>query len=233
MTQWSVTPGQQGVLQTHYARIGPEPVAYLDETYHVEHDGRDRFYVMAAVVVIEKDRDPLRREIDRLVPSGWWHTTKALQTDEGREQARDLLQTFQVPDETCVIVDKIKVDDDDKDGTQARRAVLSRLLVAVHRPEDQIHDPAPLAVVEQQREARANNSDRSVRRELLKSGAIAPTSALVAVSPGAEHLLWLPDLVCSAYRQQRLHRRNDLFDEIQDLTVVIELNADTANPRLP
>jgi hypothetical protein len=87
-------PGQHTVLKTHYERIGSGPVAYLDETYHVETDGRRRFYVMAAVVVLEHDRDPLRNELDSIVPSGWWHTTDRLRTEEGREQTRDLLRTF-------------------------------------------------------------------------------------------------------------------------------------------
>jgi uncharacterized protein involved in propanediol utilization len=57
-------PGQRGVLKAHYERVGTGPVAYLDETYHVERDGRPRFYVMAAVVVLESDRDALRNELD-------------------------------------------------------------------------------------------------------------------------------------------------------------------------
>ena len=32
-------------------------MGYLDETYHLEFDGHRRFYVMAAVVVLEQDRD--------------------------------------------------------------------------------------------------------------------------------------------------------------------------------
>lgn len=50
--------GQRNVLKTHYDRIGQGPVAYVDETYHVETDGRRRFYVMAAAVVLEQDATP-------------------------------------------------------------------------------------------------------------------------------------------------------------------------------
>ena len=48
--------------------------------------------------------------------------------------------------------------------------------------------------------------------------------ALVHASPGSEHLLWLPDLVCTAYRQKMLHGRGDLFIEVEDLALVIELS---------
>jgi hypothetical protein len=218
------SPGQRNVLKTHYERIGAGPVAYLDETYHLENDGRSRFYVMAAVVVLEPDRDPLRNELDSLVPSGWWHTTDELRAEDGRDRARELLQTFRMPDETCVIVDKVSVDeDDDKEGARARGAVLGRLLAALQNAEHGTHPPVGLTVIEEHRVARINNFDRSVRSNLIASGAIAKSMTLAAVSPGSEHLLWLPDLVCSAYRQKTVFRRGDLFEAIQDLTHVVQL----------
>jgi hypothetical protein len=216
-------PGQRNVLATHYTRVGESPVAYIDETYHVETDGRRRFYVMAAVVVLEKDRGPLRDEIDGLVPDGWWHTTDQLRTDAGRAHARQLLQTFRVPDETCVIVDKVAVGDADKDGTHARGAVLGRLLRALYNAEHGTHPPVSLAVLEEQRESRKNNFDRSVRSQLIATGTIRTDATLLAVSPGSEHLLWLPDLVCGAYRQRMLFDRPELFAEIEHLTHVIEM----------
>lgn len=216
-------PGQASVLKTHYMRVGNGPVAFLDETYHVEKDDRRRFYVMAAVVVLHEDRDPLRDELDSLVPGGWWHTTDELRTDGGREHARSLLRTFRIPDETCVIVDKVALDEDDEDGTQARGAVLGRLLTAIHTAEFGLHPPVNLAVIEEQREARKNNFDRSIRKKLIEAKAISESMALASVSPGSEHLLWLPDLVCSAYRQKLLFQRDELFGEIEELTHVVQL----------
>lgn len=223
MTRQSVNVGQQAVLETHYTQVGAAPVAYLDETYHAETDGRTRFYVMAAVVVLHQDRDPLREEIDKLVPDGWWHTTEQLQSDDGRKRVLELLSTFQVPDETCVIVDMTPIDDTDRDGRTARGVVLGRLLTALYTGELGTHPPVRLAVMEAQRESRVNNADRSVRRQLVLEKTVNESSTFVAVSPGSEHLLWLPDLVCSAYRQKKLGRQTDLFEEISSLTKVIEL----------
>lgn len=215
-------PGQRTVLKTHYDLVGEGPVAYLDETYSLEK-GRKRFYVMSAVVVLHADRDPLRNELDDLVPGGWWHTTDELQVNGGRERTRDLLQTFRVPDETCVVVDKTTVAEDDKDGLQAREAVLRRLFTVLHDPADKVHPTVKLVVTEEQREARKNNFDRSVRKALISERTIPDDMRLVQASPGSEHLLWLPDLVCSAYRQKLTRRENDLFEEIADLTHVVEL----------
>ncbi|MEZ0579137.1 hypothetical protein [Nocardioides sp. MH1] len=197
-------------------------MAYLDETYSLEA-GRRRFYVMAAVVVLPTDLDPLRNELDNLVPDGWWHTTEVLQAADGRTRTRELLRTFRTPDETCIVVDKVAVADHDKEGFQAREAVLRRLLTVLHTPEGGVHPPVRLVITEEQREARKNNWDRSVRKALIEDQAIGADMNMVHASPGSEHLLWLPDLVCSAYRQKALHQRGDLFNEIEDLTRVIEL----------
>jgi hypothetical protein len=78
-------------------------------------------------------------------------------------------------------------------------------------------------VIEEQRVARINNFDRAVRKSLIATKAIAESMTLLAISPGSEHLLWLPDLVCSAYRQKMLFRRNELFEAIEDLTHVVQL----------
>lgn len=216
-------PGQTSVLKTHYARVGSGPVAYLDETYHIESDGRRRFYVMAAVIVLHQDREPLRNELDSLVPDGWWHTTDALRSEDGRNAARSLLQTFRIPDETCVIVEKVEIDENDKDGLQARGEVLGRMLTATHHAEFDSHPSVDLAVIEEQREARKNNFDRSIRKQLITAAKIRGSMALASVSPGTEHLLWLPDLVCSAYRQKMLFGREELFGEIEELTHVVQL----------
>jgi len=144
-------------------------VAYLDETYHVENDGRNRFYVMSAVVVLGSDRDAVRKELDAQVPDGWWHTTDQLRTPEGREQVRSLLRAFQVPDETCVVVEKATVAADDADGDKARRAVLGRLVADVHNAAHGSHPRVDLVVLEEQRVARKNNFDRATRVALLES----------------------------------------------------------------
>jgi len=178
---------------------------------------------MAAVVVLADDRDPLRDDLDKCVPGGWWHTTDQLRTTEGQDQTHTLLQTFQAPDETCVIVDKTTIDDADKDGEIARETALGRLLTEVHQATHGLHPKVNLAVIEERRENSKNNRDRRVRSTLVQQGTIGSSFQLASVSPGSEHLLWLPDLVCSAYRQKMLFHRTGYFSEIEDLTRVLEL----------
>jgi hypothetical protein len=122
-----------------------------------------------------------------------------------------------------VIVDKASIEPTDKDGTRARGKVLGRLLCALQTAEHGAHPPVALTVIEEHRTARINNYDRAVRAQLIKSGDITETAAFLAVSPGTEHLLWLPDLVCSAYRQKTVFRRGEMFETIENLTHVVKL----------
>lgn len=211
--------GQRSVLDNHYARVGKGPVAYVDETYSAQ-EGHRNFYVMTAVVVSSGDRDPLRRELDHLVPGGWWHTSEELRTDAGWRRAEELLGTFRQGDEACVVVEKRSVTANDTDGEEARESVLSNLLERLCWPHPNEHEPVRLVVMEERRIARQNNRDRRTRARLLEAKRIDPALQLVLVSPGSDHLLWLPDLACSAYRQKLLGRGDGLFDVIEDLTSV-------------
>ncbi len=141
-------------------------------------------------MVLKPGRDPLRNELVDLVPSGWWHTTNELRTEQGRDRARELLATFRIRDETCVIVDKASVDaDDDKDGTRARGEVLGQPLAALHSTEHGTHPQVGLTVMEEHRVARINNHDRAVRAQLIKVGTVEESMTFASVSPGSEHLL--------------------------------------------
>lgn len=211
------------MLANHYVRSGPGPVAYVDESYHVAYDGRPRFYVMAAVIVAATDRDDLRTELDRCVPGGWWHTSEVLQEGNGAATTKQLLDALRYPDEACVVVHNTVVGADDHDGRVARGRALSTLLSALTHPPEDTHEAVRLAVLEEQRVNRINNADRATRSQLLASGAIDQSLAMACVSPAVEHLLWLPDVVCSAYRQHVVGRRSDLFDVISSLTTVIML----------
>jgi hypothetical protein len=91
-----------------------------------------------------------------------------------------------------------------------------------------------LVVVEESRDRRVNNFDRAVRKRFSLSQPGLKVPSLMTASPSAEHLLWLPDLACSAYRRQLVAGQTEFFGLISASTEVLECEGpDISNPRLP
>lgn len=51
---------------------------------------------------------------------------------------------------------------------------------------------------------------------------IPARTRLLQVTPAEEQLLWLPDLVCSAYRQQVARSDASYFSHIEAMTTLLE-----------
>lgn len=226
------TAGQKDLLAQRYAENVPGPVAFVDETYSVETHRTARFYVMSAVLVARTELRSLREALDEAVPSGWWHTTQELRK-KNLAGARELLELLDPDREVCVITHQMQVDPTDKTGEEARKTCLQSLLTSLYRGTGGHHLPVRLVVMEERNERSLNSRDRHTVADVKSSGQVGTDLHVVATSPAAEHLLWVPDLVCSAYRRKLLSGRQDLYEAIEDITRVITLTPDTANPRLP
>ena len=57
--------------------------------------------------------------------------------------------------------------------------------------------------------------------DTFNAGLITPGTRLYQTSPADEHLLWIPDLVCSAYRHQLTKVTPDLYPRISALCTVL------------
>lgn len=209
-------------VETAYRQIGERPVAYLDETYNVDLAHPQRYYVMTAVVVQASQRDVVRSDLVGIVGSSFWHTSEGLRTEAGRSTARDLLDYLADPagTETCIVSVVEPVDLSDSDGELARERCLGSLLTHVSQ-QDFRDGPIGLCVLERRRDRKQANRDVRTRRELIASGSLSDTTRMLQVSPGDEQLLWLPDLVCSAYRQALTRRDETYFEAIEEQTTVI------------
>lgn len=219
------SPGQRQVLAAHYAANGAGPVAFVDETYSVDPSHAERFYVMTAVVVRATERDGLRDEVDRVVPSGWWHTTDALK-QKRFEEVEDLLACLDPRHEVSVLVHNARIEDAghvDETAEVAREACLGALMLALYSGTQGAHEPVRLVVMEERRTGRQNNRDRRTRAGLVAQGLTGDDLRLSLVSPGSDHLLWLPDVVCSAYRQKILLQDSHFFEQVQEITHLIHL----------
>jgi hypothetical protein len=55
--------------------------------------------------------------------------------------------------------------------------------------------------------------------QMIKSGLLSESFRLRQASPADEHLLWLPDTVCSAVRRRVISQKTDLFSAIESSVV--------------
>jgi hypothetical protein len=216
------TSGASAALHLAYSQNGTKPVAFLDETYNVDPAHRPSYYVMVAVVVQSREMSALRSDLVNRAGASYWHTTEALRTELGRERTVELLQYLGDPagSELCALRHESTVDPMDKNGEAARARCLRRLLEYLSQPG--IHgDGVDLFVLERRRNQAEVVLDGKTKAQSLREGKIGPSARLMQVTPGEEQLLWLPDLVCSAYRQVVARGDQSYFDEVGHITTLI------------
>jgi hypothetical protein len=207
-------------LARHYAD-NRGAVAFLDESYNADPARGDTFYVVSAVVAEAAQIVPLRDGLDELVPDGWWHTTDQLLTEPGRRSTRELLKYLAEGRETCVVTHRRRLEAGDRDGENGRRAALRAVFAHLWERTAAQGGQVKLAVLEERRELSQRRADMATRAEAISSGLCGAAFRLVQVSPADEHLLWLPDLACSAYRRNVVQGDPSYFDEIRAVTTVL------------
>lgn len=157
---------------------------------------------------------------ESIVGSGYWHTTEALQSASGAAQVCELLDYLGDPagTETCFVAHEHPVEPDDSYGERARAACLTTLLHHLNRVLD---DNVELFVLERRLTARMTHLDAATKNRAIQQDLISSRTRLFQTSPSDEHLLWIPDLVCSAYRQRITGRRGDLFERISGICTIL------------
>lgn len=208
-------------LESAYRYNGTRPVAYLDETYRVEHDG-PTYYVMTAAVVQADQLDLVRSDIRRIVGTTYWHTAEALRNPAGLTTTRQLLDYLGDPaaTEACFIAHEHHLAPTDTHGEDARAACLTSLLTHLNSPNSPTGQ-VELFVLEKRLTSRMTNRDAATKSTAINAGLITPGTRLYQTSPADEHLLWIPDLVCSAYRHQLTKVTPDLYPRISALCTVL------------
>lgn len=210
-----VSAAKQMVLDAYARATGP--VAYLDESYQAPDDttGRPTFYIFTAVLVDLKDVDALRSGLVERAGSSYWHTSEALKSDQGRAQTRDLLDYLAKGVEPCVIAHRVRVDPDDHDAEGSRQACYQALAVNLAKGRPGVWDPVKLLVLEERNQRNLINKDQANHKELVSEQLIPRNTRLLQTSPAHEQLLWLPDLVASAFRRTITHTDRTLYRVIE------------------
>lgn len=177
---------------------------YLDESYSIPDAYESgSFYILSAAQVKRADLAGTRSALQEIAGGGWWHTTDALRTSNGRETTEELLEQINAwADPFFISVATPLVQGGDPED--ARRDCLRELMSYVHSSDSPTHPHG--IVFEARHHQKENNRDRRLVK-LLRTQDMLPGDTHVAwVSPGDECLLWLADLACMVYRRQLTHR---------------------------
>jgi hypothetical protein len=119
--------------------------------------------------------------------------------------------------EPCVIAHRVPLAADDRDGEVARRACYRGIALELAAGGEG-WDPVELLVLEERNQQNFRNKDRANHKELVSANPSLRNVRLLQTSPRYEHLLWLPDVVSSAYRRSLTHsdRTSRLFSIVEN-----------------
>lgn len=218
-----MTPSfEEQALQRAYKQNGARPVAYLDESYNVDQEHAESYYLMSAVVVHADQRNLVRSGIKEIAQGNYWHTTKMRRSESGIAQIKQMLEYLADPDgsEQSIISCQTPVSLEDRSGEEARKQTLTKLLTYLNSGQASC-GAIDLFVLEKRRDSKDRNRDSRIKTEAHNSGLITQSVKLFQVSPASEYLLWLPDLVANVYRHHILGRSLD-FEIIRPITTVLK-----------
>ena len=195
-------------------------VAFIDETYYAPSNGKGRtFYITCAAILPRKALDHCRDRLQQIVGSDYWHTSEAARSQGGRAKIHELAAFLNINSKSvCWLYEPLEAGD--RQGEQARAKSLKfgiSELVRKHIPS------AGMIVYERRSLGFQDTADSRVIAEMRNLGKLDRDFLVHPESPANEPLLWAPDLIGWAYRQEFLGRSAEFFEKITDSAEVIRV----------
>jgi len=179
-------------------------VAFVDEAI------RERWYVLAATVLIEDDAERIREHLHGLLLRG---QQRLHWREESAPRRAKLASAVCATGCTSVVV--VGIGMDQRKQERARRRCLGRLLWEL----DQLRDERGVA---ETRHAERNATDIRAFGAFRKSGMVSAALSFEHGRPAQEPLLWLPDIVAGAVLSGRTGR-SELRLALEDTLTEIEI----------
>lgn len=197
---------------------------YFDETYTAPEDPfHDRpFYALTAVQFKYEDHSAIRQDIQEIVGASYFHSTESLRSSTGQAVFEELVRYCSENKDPSFVTCNVDLAQD-SNIEDARRECIKHLIseYAVKIPYLEGF------IFEARRENKDNNRDRRFLKHLREEKILPDNIGSAWVSPHEEKLLWVPDLVCMAYRRSMTHqdRTSIYFSEyLEDFTKVYEFS---------
>lgn len=186
-------------------------------------------YVMAAVLLPRRVHEPTRRDVRKIAgPTSWWHTVDRQQSSQGRHDVETMIGYLARFRDACIVTVCVRPTQAD---TGIRRASLTALLRELGKsaPAPGVPGPVQLIVFEKQREQSDTDRDRHTIKQARRAGHIGRTVQTQWISPSAENLLWLPDLVSNTYYRYAT-RGDPLVQQLQAQFTTVTVPLDASDP---
>jgi hypothetical protein len=196
------------------------PLAFIDESFLAPSQWKDSFYIVAAAV-IEKDTVlTIRQEMRRRVKRGTWHTTESGRSEAGQQKIRELasyLATVVKP--VIVVVDELAKSDRSAEAgrAQALRGLLTELA------NNHIYMTGTV-VYEKRIPGYMQAHDDVIIEGIRRQGGDASKLKVIGIASKREPLLWIPDLICWAFRQAYLDDDQGYFTDLAKVATIIHLS---------
>lgn len=162
----------------------------------------------------------------------YWHSAEAMQSSQGCQRFEEMLKYLANNKDASILTCKTPIQPSKKQSgggrkdvshvENARRDCIRELLAwAVH----EVNNLAGV-VFERRATQQDNDRDRKMLKRLKKDGVIPQELIPTWVTPSQEQALWVPDIVCMAYRRTRTHTDRTaqyFFEYLNDITEVREI----------
>lgn len=220
-------------LEALYER-GKSPVALIDETYGTSNDERKQpFYLLTAVLVEREDLKTLRSSLESFeTKAGFFHATEQFQQDPAK--LTDFLRHINASSVDSVVTVQTMIKDGNKN--QARDDCLVRLSYELNRGVSPVQHLV-LESLNQSSDPGRNHQDQLVVKHAASRGLLGSEMSVSHASPYNEKLLWLPDVVSWAVRQELIHGNTQWVQNVETIRYVHAIGKDLtpelgAEPRL-
>jgi hypothetical protein len=177
---------------------------FIDETFHLPANGSgETFYVFAVVGLERSSVKTIRRRLLRMANTTWWHSSKIIQTSGGRTRFKRIGQELGRYLELEIFA-MLPISPEDNSGEKARRRLIRYL--TMHLASRDRHLSISF-------EMRKSGGQLKLDRDTIAAIHAEQNLPFIHLkSPAQEPMLWLPDMLASAFRKKLVTDSSDLLE---------------------
>jgi hypothetical protein len=191
---------------------------FIDETYQVvEPERPNTFYFLASVFLDASKIGEQRQQVLDLAQTNSWHSHEQLRSSEGRLRFQQM-NSWIAQNAAGAIFAKIPMIDGDRLGEATRAKLIRNLVIELVAMKGETNLQF---VYEKRLDGIQVNADLRTISELKRLGHVGSELEIRSRTKTQEPLLWLADVVASAYRREHLFGKNSYWADLDERIKVV------------